>query len=63
MWLIIKIYNSLGSPMIALKNIMNVCDFLTWSKEHKGHLGLMINSFIIVSLYEGYNSPSYKIIH
>jgi hypothetical protein len=49
--------------MFALKNITIVCDFLTWSKEHKGHLGLMINSFIIVSLYKGSNSPSYKIIH
>jgi hypothetical protein len=49
--------------MNALKNIMNVCDFLTWSEEHKGHLGLMINSFIIVSLYKGPNAPSYKIIH
>jgi len=47
--------------MYALKNIMNICDFLTWSKEHKGCLGLMINSFIIMSLYESSNAPSYKI--
>jgi hypothetical protein len=63
MWLIVKNYKSQESPMNALKNIMNVCDFLTWSEEHKGHLGLMINSFIIVSLYKGPNAPSYKIIH
>jgi hypothetical protein len=49
--------------MNALKNITNVGDFLTWSKQHKGHLGLMINSFTIVSLYKGSNAPSYKIIH
>jgi Na+-transporting NADH:ubiquinone oxidoreductase subunit NqrE len=42
---------------------MNVCDFLTWSKNIHGHLGLMINSCIIVGLKEGLNATSYKLIY
>ncbi len=42
---------------------MNVCDFLTWSKNIHGHLGLMINSCTIVGLKEVLNATSYKIIY
>jgi len=42
---------------------MNVCDFLTWSNKNKRHLGLMINSSIIMSLEDNISAFSYEIVY